>query len=94
MSDARDIETKRKDAHDFIKNTLHLPPWHLPLDVSDEILADLIFGDAKSRYVSALSLLREGEKNPTEELVKYFKELCKNVIAESEINQNLVDPFI
>jgi hypothetical protein len=94
MSDARDIETKRKDAHDFIKNTLHLPPWHLSLDASDEILADLIFGDAKPRYVSALSLLQEGKKNPTRELVKCFKDLCKNIIAESEINQYLVDPFI
>jgi hypothetical protein len=94
MSDTRDLETKRQDAYDFIKNTLHLPPWHLPLDASDEMLADLIFGEPKPRYISALSSLREGKKNPTEELVKRFKDLCKSIIAESEINHYLVDPFI
>jgi hypothetical protein len=93
MADTKDLVTKRKEAYDFIKNTLRQPPWRLPLDASDEILADLIFGEPKPRYVSALSSLREGKENPTEELVKHFKDLCQNIIAESEINQYLVNPF-
>ena len=94
MADAKDLKAKRVEAHNFIKNTLHLPPWHLPLDSSNEVLSDIIFGEPKPRYVSALSSLQEGKRNPTKELVKHFKDLCKNIIAESEINQYLVDPFI
>lgn len=93
MVDAKDLVAERKEAYKFIKRTLQLPPWRLPLDASDTELADLIMGDAKAEYVSALSSLREGESNPTEELVRCFKNLCNGVIAESEINQYLVDPF-
>jgi hypothetical protein len=93
MADTKDLIIKRKEAYNFIKTTLRLPPWNLSRDASDEKLADLIFGDAKPIYLSGLSSLREGKKNPTEELVKLFKDLCKNIVAESEINQYLVDPF-
>ena len=93
MADTKDLVAKRKEAYKFIKRTLHLPPWQLPLDTSDAKLAEYIMGDAKAEYVSALSSLREGKGNPTEELVRCFKKLCHSVIAESEINQHLVDPF-
>ena len=93
MADIRGRETKRKDAYDFIKNTLHNPPWNLPLDASDANLAEYIMGEPKAEYVSALSSLREGKSDPTKELVRCFKDLCKGIIAESEINQYLVTPF-
>jgi len=93
MADNKDLIAKRKEAYDFIKNTLHNPPWNLLLDISDAKLAEYIMGDAKAEYVSALSSLREGTSNPTKELVRCFKELCNGVVAESEINQYLIDPF-
>ena len=93
MTDTKDLVAKRKEAYKFIKRTLHLPPWQLPLDASDEQLADVIMGEPRAEYVSAVSSLREGKSNPTRELVECFKNLCKGIIAESEINQYLVDPF-
>ncbi len=77
MADTKDSVTDRKEAYKFIKRTLHLPPWRLRLDIPDTELAEYIMGDAKAEYVSALSSLREGKSNPTEELVRCFKKLCQ-----------------
>jgi len=93
VANTKDLVTKRKEAYDFIKNTLYNPPWNLSLDRSDAKLAEYVMGDAKAEYVSALSSLREGTSNPTKELVRCFKELCNGVVAESEIKQYLCDPF-
>lgn len=93
MANIKDLVSKRKEAYDFIKNALKNPPWHLPLNISDSQLAEYIMGDAKAEYIATLSSLREGKNNPTKKLVECFKNLCEGIIAESEINQYLVDPF-
>jgi len=92
MANAKDLVTKTKEAYNFIKNTLHNPPWNLPLDISDAKLAEYVMGEPKAKYVSAFSSLREGKSDPTEELVRCFKKLCNGVIADSEIDQYLVAP--
>ena len=93
MADNKDLIANRKEAYGFIKNTLKNPPWQLSLDISDSQLAEYIMGDAKAKYVSAMSALREGTANPTKYLVDSFKNLVKGIIAESEIKQYLCDPF-
>ena len=91
MADTKELVAKRKEAYKYIKDTLHQPPWHIPLNISDAQLADVLGGT--HGLEKSLHSLREGKANPTRYLVDSFKDLVKQVIAESEINQYLIDPF-
>ena len=91
MPDISDLETKRKEAYKYIKNTLHQPPWHIPLDIPDAQLADVLGGTIE--LTDSLRLLREGKHNPTNRLVTAFKNLVGDFEAEAEIDSHLITPF-
>jgi len=91
MANTKDLEIKRKQAYEYIKNTLHQPPWHIPLNISDTQLADKLGGTIA--LADSLRLLREGKHNPTNRLIIAFKNLVGEFKTESEINSHLIDPF-
>ena len=92
MADSKDLIIKRKEAYEYIKNTLRHPPWNIPLDISDAQLADVLGGTWGLE--TALVLLKEGKANPSPDLVKTFKALAiSSVVPESRTDQYLVDPF-
>ena len=91
MSDTKDLIAKRIRAYEYIKNTLSRPPWSIPLDASDAQLADILGGTIELE--DSLRLLREGKHNPTNRLVTAFKNFVRGIVAESEIDAYLVDPF-
>ena len=91
MADTRDLETKRKEAYGYIKNTMYQPPWQVPLEISDAKLADVLGGTIE--LIDSLRLLREGKHNPTKRLIVAFKDFVKGFVKESDIDANLISPF-
>jgi hypothetical protein len=92
MADTKDLVAKRKEAYEYIRATI-CDRLEVSTDAPDIIteLADKLGG--KFGLKDSLKALREGKVNPTAQLVKAFKALFVPVIAESEINSYLVDPF-
>ena len=91
MSATKDLIAKRKRGYEFIRNTLFQPPWNIPLNASDAQLANILGGTIELE--DSLRLLREGKHNPTNRLVTAFKNFVRGIVAESEIDAYLVDPF-
>ena len=91
MADTKELIAKRIEAYEHIKNTLHRPPWNIPLDISDAQLADVLGGTIELK--DELSALREGKDNPRPRLVTAFKSFVVPIVLESEIDAYLVTPF-
>ena len=91
MADTKDLKAKRVEAREYIVNTLHRPPWNIPLDISDAQLANVLGGTIELE--DSLRLLRKGEHNPTKRLVTAFRDFVKGLEADSEIDAYLDKPF-
>lgn len=91
MPDTKDLLAKRKEAYEYIIHALSQPPWHIPLPVSDEHLANKLGGAVGLR--DSIRQLREGTHNPTNSLMTVFKVHIKGIIADSEVDAHLVTPF-
>ncbi len=91
MADTKDLIAKRKEAYEFIKHSFHQPPFSFPPNISFSRLANALGGIPG--LLSSLHSLQTGKANPTELLVEQFKDEFKQLIAESEIKQYLIDPF-
>jgi len=91
MADTKELIAKRIEAYEHIKNTLHRPPWNIPLDISDAQLADVLGGTIE--LTDSLRLLREGKHNPTNRLITAFRNLVKGFEPDSEVDAYLVAPF-
>jgi hypothetical protein len=89
-----DLTTKRKEAYRYIRHNLEETMYYLR-DVTNVKLADALGGtsDLTSDLKEALDNLESGKANPTPKLVKAFKVFFLQLIPESTINTNLVDPF-
>jgi hypothetical protein len=92
MEEAKDLKAKRIEAYEYIRATI-CDRLGVPTDTPDLVteLADKLGG--KFGLKDSLKALREGKANPTAQLVEAFKSLFLPVIAESEINSYLIDPF-
>jgi hypothetical protein len=92
MAENKDLIAKRIRAYEYIRATI-CDKLGVPTDAADLVteLADKLSG--KFGLKDSLRALREGKANPTSQLVEAFKALFLPVIAESEINSYLVDPF-
>jgi hypothetical protein len=91
MADNEDLVTLRKEAYEYIKNTLYQPPWNIPLDISDAKLADVLGGTLELH--DSLRLLRDGKHNPTKRLITAFRDFVKGFETDAEVNAHLVTPF-
>jgi len=81
-------EQKRKRAYAYIveqaKTRLVAPP-----DYSDKRLAEIFDIPVKD-----LTSLKEGESDPTPELIAAFKRLLGPTVREAEVDLYLVTPFL
>jgi len=91
MADTKELIAKRKEAYEYIVNTLSQPPWHIPLPRSDERLADILGGTVG--LTDSIQQLREGTQNPTNVLLTAFRDLVEGIVADSTIDEYLVAPF-
>lgn len=80
---------KRRAAYKYIKDVAN----RIPQPSVDEIteLADVLGG--KFGLKDALRGLREGTLDPTEQLVKAFKDFVGPTVSGFEISANLIEPF-
>lgn len=91
MTNTEKLVAARREARTYIKDTLHNPPWNIPLDMPDAKLADVLGGTIG--LADSLRRLKEGTHNPTKRLVTAFKNHVRGLIADNEIDSHLIDPF-
>ena len=77
----------RKIAYQYIFEQSKKPSLKLSL-TSDEVLKDINIS------LNELIRLKEGQDDPSPELVRAFKKLLPGVVSEVEIDKYLVSPFL
>lgn len=90
MAVSGDLITKRKEAYRYIRHNLEETMYYLR-DVTNTKLAAGLGGT--DGLTEALDNLESGNANPTPRLVDAVKGFFLQLIPESTINANLVDPF-
>lgn len=81
------IETKRKEAYNFIVRKVKQMNWNPPVDSDDKLAGALDIS------VAELISLREGRKNPTQRLIVRVRAFLRQAVSEDDIQLHLVDPF-
>jgi hypothetical protein len=90
MINSDDLIKKRKEAYEYIKQTI-ITRMYFPKNSTNVKLADRLGGTVGIK--SALDGLQSGKTDPTPKLVDAFKGLFLPLIPESTINSYLVDSF-
>jgi len=77
----------RKIAYQYIVEQSKKPSLKLSL-TSDEVLKDINIS------LNELIRLKEGQDDPSPELVRAFKKLLLGVVSEAETDKYLISPFL
>ncbi len=90
MSPAARVTQSRRRAYYYIKYTLSLPPWRVPIEATDVKLVETL---GSSTLLESVISLADGKSNPSKQLVSAFRNLVRGKVSDRDIDSHLVAPF-